>query len=571
MAAPQSVVTARTGTLAQSVAQGDTPTTLLVDVTENWGITSGVVRIGVGDSREWFAFTGLTVVTANTRLQLTGVTRALKKDASSLTDNDTATYAKTHAIGSKVILVHHSAQINKLVQEDADNTISGDNTLTGTNTFSSSSKTTLVSQNVTEAQRDALTGAANGAILYNTDNGTVDGYIGGTWEHLSTGSTTNASETAAGVVELATVAEQGSAAATGGTGAGLVVQTQYLVGTSAGAGDENKIATLDSTGKYDASFMPASSTKFGGDGSDGAISGALTITGSNNTYIEKNYTSFAPGSNTVTVTPTNCIVHIKVSGNADLSNTTFNFSAKGAAGGSGPSGTTSVGGSDGGDATAGLGYIITADAGNGGQGSQGTSSTSGGAVTALAYPLSTDMDGLILGSRSIQIGPGAGGGGGGAGSGNGAAASGGDGGAGGVGGGCLILEVAGDLTLSSTTIDCSGGDGSNGTDGTDNGSNSASGGGGGGGGGGGSCVILYGGTLTGSVTPDVSGGSGGTGGATFTYDTTDYYAGGGGGGGASLWANGAVGGSPANTAAAGGTGGTGGAGQYLLAKNTVFQ
>lgn len=571
MASPQTVATARTGSLAQSIAVGATPTTILIDITENWGVTSGVVRVGVGDSREWFSFTGLTVVTANSRIQLTGVTRALKKNATSLTDNDTATYAKSHAIGSKVILTQHSAQINKLVQEDADNTISGDNTLTGTNSFVSTSKATLITQNVTEAQRDALTGVTDGAEVYNTDNGTQDVYIGGSWQHLSTGTASNASETTAGVVELATVAEQGSAASTGGTGAPTVVQTQYLIGTSAGSGDENKIAILDSSGKYDSSFMPDSSTKFGGDGSDGAISGSgVTVTGSNNTYIVKNYTSFSPGSNTVTVTPTGCIVHIKVSGDADLTNTTFNFSGKGATAGSGGAGGSGSGtaGTVGSDS---IGFIVNSLAGNYGTGGTAGADSTGGAATSLSYPLSTDMDALILGSRSILVTPGGGGGGGGGGSGTTSTSEGGAGGAGGAGGGCLILEVAGDLTLSSTTFDCSGVDGTDGTDAEDNGANSAGGGGAGGGGGGGSCIVLYGGTLTGSSTLDVSGGSGGTGGTSYLNDGGNpRYGGGGGSGGSSVWANGTAGTAGGSSGPAG-TGGNGGAGQYLIAKNTVFQ
>lgn len=54
----------------------------------------------------------------------------------------------------------------------------------------------------------------------------------------------------------------------------------------------------------------------------------LTITGSNNTYILKKYTSFAPWANTITITPTGCILHIKVQWNCDLTWTTFNFAWK---------------------------------------------------------------------------------------------------------------------------------------------------------------------------------------------------------------------------------------------------
>jgi len=64
----------------------------------------------------------------------------------------------------------------------------------------------------------------------------------------------NASETAKGIIELATNAEMGTATSTGSTGARLVIPNDQLVSTSAGAGDANKIAVLDSTGKFDSSF-----------------------------------------------------------------------------------------------------------------------------------------------------------------------------------------------------------------------------------------------------------------------------------------------------------------------------
>ena len=50
---------------------------------------------------------------------------------------------------------------------------------------------------------------------------------------------------AKGIFELATVAEQGTATATGSTGAKPVPANANLVKTSAGAADENKIAVLE--------------------------------------------------------------------------------------------------------------------------------------------------------------------------------------------------------------------------------------------------------------------------------------------------------------------------------------
>lgn len=79
----------------------------------------------------------------------------------------------------------------------------------------------------------------------------------------------------------------------------------------------------------------SSQSKFWGTSADWAVDGtaALTITGSNNTYIVKNYSSWAAGTaaRICTVTPTNCIVHIKIKWDADFTNWSFNFNGKGAA------------------------------------------------------------------------------------------------------------------------------------------------------------------------------------------------------------------------------------------------
>ena len=53
-----------------------------------------------------------------------------------------------------------------------------------------------------------------------------------------------------------TVAQQGTAEATGSTGSRLAVVTANLVKTSSGAGDENKIAVLDASGNIATGFLP---------------------------------------------------------------------------------------------------------------------------------------------------------------------------------------------------------------------------------------------------------------------------------------------------------------------------
>lgn len=156
----------------------------------------------------------------------------------------------------------------------------------------------------------------------------------GEWESVDTWvATPNASTTVAGKVEIATSAERASSTATWSTWAILVPSNDALVKTSSWVADENKIPILDSSGKLALWFMPSGvwvETKFG-TWSDGVQwDSNLTITWSNNTYIEKNFTSWTAWSTarTCTITPTNCLVWIRIQGNADFTNWTFNFTWK---------------------------------------------------------------------------------------------------------------------------------------------------------------------------------------------------------------------------------------------------
>lgn len=106
-----------------------------------------------------------------------------------------------------------------------------------------------------------------------------------------------------------------------------LTDTNIFVQTSSWASDSGKIPRLNSSWQIATGFLPAIDTIFG-NGADWVQTDAnLTITGSNNTFITKNFSSWTAGSTarTCTVTPTNCIVWIKIQGNADFTNRTFNF------------------------------------------------------------------------------------------------------------------------------------------------------------------------------------------------------------------------------------------------------
>ena len=136
---------------------------------------------------------------------------------------------------------------------------------------------------LTTVERDALTAPLNGMLIYNSTAGQTQFREGGAWVTNAAGGTVaDASTTVAGKVEEGTVAEQGAATATGGTGARLFVAVANLIKTSAGAGDENKIAILDANGRHAAGFSALGSTTAQGGYEEATVAeqGAATATGS---------------------------------------------------------------------------------------------------------------------------------------------------------------------------------------------------------------------------------------------------------------------------------------------------
>lgn len=186
MASPVTKYTAMTATLAQRLRStgSDTSITYTVSSSDPWAsVVSGVMKTNEGSSSEWIAFTGVTV-NSTTSITLTGCSRGLDKDATSLTDT-TTTNKKDHGIGTGAYLVLHSATVNKFPELDADNTF------TGTITFSGTTGTPKLKVPVyTTTQRDALTSPASGHLIYNSTAGTLQVYSSGSWYDLSSGTTT---------------------------------------------------------------------------------------------------------------------------------------------------------------------------------------------------------------------------------------------------------------------------------------------------------------------------------------------------------------------------------------------
>jgi hypothetical protein len=110
----------------------------------------------------------------------------------------------------------------------------------------------------TTVQINALTSPPEGMLVYDTTTGEPKVRQGGAWIVLASGGVfPNASETVAGKVQAATVAQQGTHTSTGSTGALLFPQVGNLIKTSSGAGDENKMAVLDASGQFATGFIPS--------------------------------------------------------------------------------------------------------------------------------------------------------------------------------------------------------------------------------------------------------------------------------------------------------------------------
>lgn len=162
--------------------------------------------------------------------------------------------AKTHTIGSKITLSNpYSMYLGIETAIEARMPLAG-GTFTGAIDFSGAS-TTFRIPNLTTVQKLAIASPQNGMLVYDTTLGELQYYDGGSWYNADLPSVPNASETVAGLVELATNAQMGTGTSLGETGARLVPPNDQLVKTSSGAGDENKMAVLGASGKYAPGFI----------------------------------------------------------------------------------------------------------------------------------------------------------------------------------------------------------------------------------------------------------------------------------------------------------------------------
>lgn len=211
------------------------------------------------------------------------LTRALPlSDGTDFTGSGTA---QSFSAGADVFLAwdaHDAAMTPKL---DIANTFTADQTFSAGIALTGTTKTLQVAQ-MTTTQRDAIATPANGMIIYNTTTSVMNQYIGGTWTTFATGSVSNATNAAAGKVDIATVAEIAAATAldaTSGASNALVV-ANTAVNSASSNWASGAIPALNTAKLLDGSL--------GGTGVASPVLGALLIGGGAGSAM----TAIGPGS-----------------------------------------------------------------------------------------------------------------------------------------------------------------------------------------------------------------------------------------------------------------------------------
>lgn len=534
---PTSVAPFEKGVLNAGISASDTTITVApiyktvngVRTKQGFNSTSGIAVISHGDYEERISFEGASVNSTTKVTSLTTCVRGLSVTSTSVSFSGGT--GRIWPKGAKIKIVADISYFQSGVFTNVANTFTALQTFSAGATLSGTTAT-ITLPTLTTTQRDALT-PANGMMIYNSTTGTLQQYSGGTWASVGTDATANASTTVAGKVEEATAAELGAGTAAGGTGARLFINPSLAVKTSSGAGDENKLTVLDSSGQLANGFLgsgtansssylrgdrtwvsPLSAIGFFGDGSDGAVTWSVST--NLNPATEKRYTTATLDSGqTLSVSSVNTPLVIHNTGDVTI-NGTVDLNGKGGGGGTGTSGAGTGGNGTAGNSIvsgwtngAGTGASNSSDPGGGGAGASwdadggaaatdGTEGTPGTKLDSDKYAfLSSILRGAVCG----------GGGGGGSANNSGGA---GNAGAGGAGGGALVWCIGGNLTLGASSIIRANGD--NGTAGSGTAAASGQTAGGGGGGGGGMILVLVAGTITNSgVTVSATGGTGGNG------------------------------------------------------------
>jgi hypothetical protein len=226
---------------------------------------------------------------------------------------------------------------SQLVDRQADNTFEWDQTFEGNVILwtTDATKYGVKLKALTTTQRNALSSPPDWTIILNTTSWAIEAKVGWSFQWLGAWATTpNASDAVTGKVRLSDQTQTEEQTTTEWwdplVPTNVTINPNNITSATPATGDKLSFSDVSDSNKLrSATLNSILTTKNFGDWSDWAIwAWALTITGSNNTYIIKQYTTFAPWANTVTITPTNCILHIKVQGDCNLTWTTFTFNGK---------------------------------------------------------------------------------------------------------------------------------------------------------------------------------------------------------------------------------------------------
>ncbi len=172
--------------------------------------------------------------------------------------------------GAKVRLSINARELNLSIFKDRSNVLSA----SGSISFSGSGTFQVPTYGTTTIQTAQDLSPQSGHFSCVTATGLCYYYMGGSWNTIANGATSNASDTVAGKVQIITLADQRTKTSTGSTGAQSVLSPRWLVMTGSVHGTYNAqyrgyLPLLNNTG--------ALSTTIGGTGLINAVSGSLLL------------------------------------------------------------------------------------------------------------------------------------------------------------------------------------------------------------------------------------------------------------------------------------------------------
>lgn len=178
---------------------------------------------------------------------------------------------------AKFRVIDYPLFYNNALYKDNVNSLTGSGQITGASTV----QAIVDLPCVTTTQRDNFTVVSDGNIICNSTLGTFQYRAAGAWISFGSGSTINASESAAGKVQLATVPNMTGSTVLGTTGAPLVLQSRYATTTGSLAINKGWVGLLGRNGRFTGSLLVDNATNYSKSGAvvlnPATISGAYAV------------------------------------------------------------------------------------------------------------------------------------------------------------------------------------------------------------------------------------------------------------------------------------------------------